>query len=212
MKKLMVMGLAAVFAMTGMVSAQNLLLNGDFALEGSAENIAASWTQWSGGGWNNRERNVHGIGGDTNNWYLAMGTADWAFADNGAFQNVAVADDGAEYKLSVDSGDTEAWWHGHGEAKIVFLDAGAAELDSASVVWGDDFPYDYAAPWENYSVTATAPAGTAEVAVYLMNQWGNDGGGSMRFDNAVLQVVPEPATLGLLGLSGLALWVVRRRI
>jgi hypothetical protein len=45
-----------------------------------------------------------------------------------------------------------------------------------------------------------------------MNQWGNNGGGTMRFDNANLTVIPEPATMGLVGLFGGGLLIIRRRL
>jgi len=193
------------------------LSNGDFALgsDGTTapDTVALDWSEWNGGGWNNREANIHGIGGDTNNYYKALGNG--GITDQGIWQTVP-ATAGLEYKASVDSGDTEGWWFANGEIKIDFMDAAETVLGSSLTHWthvSGDTPL----PWDNYSTTAVAPAGTTQIKVLLMNQGNDPGnewayGGTMRFDNAALEVVPEPATLGLLGLSGLALWIVRRRV
>jgi len=68
--------------------------------------------------------------------------------------------------------------------------------------------------WTTYSVTGTAPAGTAYLACYI---WFMDNGqtatDTVYMDNAMLtQAVPEPTTLALAGLGGAAaLSLIRRR-
>lgn len=209
--------LTSVFLAAGLAHGASLLVNGDFTAgedrvydpvaPGNGQ-LAVGWVQTSGGGWNNREINGNGLAPD--NYHLALGTSDWGFADNVAYQNVP-ASEGLLYRFSVDAGNMDGWWHPHGEAKMVFLDGGSVELDSASVLWGDDAPFDTPLPWQNYSVTSEAPAGTTQVTVYLMNQWGNNGGGTMRFDNAALEVVPEPGATMLLGLGSILLLGRRSR-
>jgi hypothetical protein len=68
-------------------------------------------------------------------------------------------------------------------------------------------PFGYAA----YTLSATAPAGTTTVraSANMFNAYGNPNGGDQAFVvDAFTLTVPEPASLGLLGLSGLVL--VRR--
>jgi hypothetical protein len=201
MKKVFV--ILALVAMTGIASA-DLLSNGDFALGTDRDNPGdgldpTDWNSWNSGGWVNREATVNGITPD--NYHMAIGNAGWT--NNGIWQDIAVTDDGATYKLTADAGSPDAWWYPTGYVKIEFYDAGAVQL-SSSEIWVDDpGAFDIPLPWKNYSVTAVAPAGTVTVRAVLGVY--NEEGGTMRFDNAVLEVVPEPATLALLGLGGLLL-------
>ena len=204
--KLLVMGLAAVFAMTGMTSAQNLLSNGDMELDnGSDPLVAASWTTW-GGWWMNREVNGAYPGSVAeNDHHLAIGAAGGYGA--GAHQDISVADDGATYQLRVDA-MLDAWWLNSGYLKLEFFDASTNLIGFAESTHFSQPNYDVGLPLQMYYLNAVAPAGT-EIVRPILGTYGE--GGTARFDNAVLEVVPEPATLGLLGLSGLALWIVRRR-
>jgi hypothetical protein len=67
-------------------------------------------------------------------------------------------------------------------------------------------------PWSVGTITATAPAGAAYIVTYLMDVSGP--ASDLFFDNASLTatVVPEPASMALLGLGLLgSLCVWRRR-
>ena len=65
--------------------------------------------------------------------------------------------------------------------------------------------------WQEYSVTATAPAGAVYAIVYYVpGQRQATATENLYFDNAVL--VPEPATVALLGMGlSLPLYLIRRR-
>jgi hypothetical protein len=198
MKKVLV--ILALLAVTGIASA-DLLSNGDFELgendPGDATQpntfIATSWSEWHSGGWSNREES-----GPTGFSY-ALGNAGGYGA--GVFQDVAVADDGATYKLSFDA-SLDNWWMNSGYIKIEFLDAAEAQVGFVESPHFTQPGYDAGIPWTTYSLIGTAPAGT-EIVRAIGGTYGE--GGTARFDNAVLTVVPEPATMALLGLGALVL-------
>ena len=204
--------LMAAFAMTGMVSA-NLLTNGDFTLDdGVVSHNALGWNEdnsaWPGdmNAWVNRETAANGPYGDTNNFHYALGY----YGGYGAivWQDVTVADDQSWYGLSADN-SLDAWWLNSGYLKIEFYDAsGTTMLGSAESAHWSQPTYDVGTPWAKYSVYGQAPAGT-EMVRSILGTYGE--GGTARFDNADLQVVPEPATIGLVGLFGGGLLFLRRR-
>jgi hypothetical protein len=199
--------MAMLLLVCGVSVQANLLTNGDFALgsDGTTapNNAALAWSQYnSSGGWNNRETSGNPIPG---NYLLAIGAA----GGYGAFgwQDVA-GTAGVTYTLSADAA-LDNWWKNAGYLKIEFYNAGGtspanlvgfAELSPHFAQAG----YDTGLPWANYSITGTAPAGTATVRAVL-GTWGE--GGTARFDNAVL--VPEPATMIMLGLG--SLFMARRK-
>lgn len=210
MKKFLV--LPAVLAMVGVAQA-NLLTNGDFTLDDGVDPLnAADWTEYNNGGWVNRELNANGTYGDPNNFHYAIGNA--GAINNGIFQNVVVPDNGATYELTVDAA-LDDWWSPTGFLKIEFLDAGNAVIGSQeTLIVANGYDGAVGQPWSNRSVIAVAPAGTASINAVLgaSTTWSlpapndvGDGGGTARFDNADLSVVPEPASLALLGLGGIAM-------
>ena len=182
--------------LSGTVSGQNLILNGSFELPGDS-NPATDWQPWSwNAGWANTEQAAWGSG----SWHIAVGAPG---DGGGGYYQIVTASAGISYTLTVDSG-ADAWWLPTGTMTMFFLDDSDAELGQATrntvdpAVYGDN--YDIPHPWENYSLSATTPAGTAKIKVELA---ANNATGSVGFDNAVL-VIPEPAAASLAVLG----WVV----
>jgi hypothetical protein len=198
----------ACFA-AGATSAQNLLLNGDFNSPASGA-APGNWSVWSwGSGWANHENN----GGVTydGSYYVVAGGMNPDTGGGGFYQTVS-GEGGVAYQLSVLSG-ADTWWLPYGEMRLFFLDADNNQLGPTVVqptvdpaVYGQN--YDIPHPWASYSVTATAPAGTAQVKVEFAEPHGM---GSVWFENAVLTTVPEPGTTTL-GAAAVALLLASRRI
>lgn len=95
-----------------------------------------------------------------------------------------------------------------------FLDAGSSVLSSsvldlraAGLTSGANFGYTL------FSVTGTAPAGTAGVQarVSVVDAFANSGDQAFVLDDFSLTVVPEPSTVALAGLGLAGLGAVRRR-
>ena len=212
MKKVLVLACILTLALVPLPGAQaDLLLNGDFTLGENDpldptqpnELNPVDWMYWNGGGWNNREESVNGI--TPTDPHMALGNAGGT--DQGVFQ-VVPGSAGLTYQANVDSGSPDSWWKPNGELKIDFMDAGDVVLSSASTTW--TMPgFDTFLPWQNYSTLGVAPAGTTQIKVLLMNQ--GPEGGTMRFDNASLVVIPEPSSLVLLGLGAFLVRMFRRR-
>jgi hypothetical protein len=197
MRRIVVL-LSAVCLAAGAVNAQNLLLNGDFNSPASGA-WPDNWSGWSWGtGWANHENNT-GVSYD-GSYYLVAGASGGGGGGGGFFQTVS-ASAGTQYRLDVLSG-ADAWWLPTGTMTMFFLDSSAVQLGTATrntvdpAVYGNN--YDIPHPWESYSLTATAPAGTTDVKVEFAANWAT---GSIWFENASLTVIPEPSVAALITLG-----------
>jgi hypothetical protein len=200
--------LSAVWLAAGAANAQNLLLNGDFN-DPATGDPPTGWTPWAwGNGWANHENNA-GVTYDGSHYLVAGAAGDPG--GGGGFYQILPATAGMQYKLDVLSG-ADAWWLPTGTMTLFFLDSSAVELGSATrnTVDPADYGglYDIPHPWAPYSLTAIAPAGTAEVKVEFAANWAT---GSIWFENASLSVVPEPSVAGLLALGSVLLLGYRSR-
>ena len=193
MKTILVL-LSAVCLATGVTSAQNLLLNGDF---NSPSSVAApdNWSTWSyGGGYANHEMisPVASVMGNYDGSYqMTIGAANTS-GGGGVFQTV-LATAGMNYSLSVAAG-AQNWWLPTGEIRLFFLDAANAQLGQTVLYTTDSIhnpdTYDVGVAYQLWSLSAVAPVGTTQAKVELAGF----GGGSAWFDNAIL-TVPEPGTV-----------------
>jgi hypothetical protein len=209
MKKVVVVCLATI-GLTVSLAHANLLVNGDFNNPNSVA-AATAWSTWSyGGGWANHQNNTSGpLDGVDGSYYMANGGG--SSAGGGVYQ-VVPGTAGSTYTLTVDSG-AQAWWLPYGEMRMFFLDAGNSQLSESfqptvdPAVYGNN-NYDIAHPWLNYTLTAVAPANTTQVKVEFAEP---NGTGTVWFDNADLEVVPEPSALALVAGSLMAFLGYRSR-
>lgn len=199
----------AVFALAGIASA-NLITNGDFEIAGT-NGYAAGWEGWAWGDSPFNEHTVKGLtdgGNDTQ--LLNMGNG-WYMGGAGAFQTVA-ATAGLEYQLSVDSG-AAAWWQPTGLMEMFWLDATNGVIGSVARLTVDGeagVPNDTLQPMQTYVLSGYAPGGTESVKIEFSSRMPEGVGGAITFDNASLTVIPEPATIGLLGIAGAVMVGLRR--
>jgi len=179
------------------VHAVELLSNGDFELPGTG-NPATDWVAWSwGNGWANTEQAAWGSG----SYHIAVGASGGG--GGGYYQEVAGVP-GVEYTLTVSSG-ADAWWLPTGMMEMFFLDNTDALISSTNrftvdpAVYGET-NYDIAHPWSNYTLVATAPAGTAKIKVELS---ANNATGSVGFDDASLTAPIDPPVIADVYPNGL---------
>jgi hypothetical protein len=182
MKKTLILLSAACMA-ASVASAQNLLLNGGFDTPASGA-TPDNWSAWSwGDGWANHENNASAS--YDGSYYVVCGGSNLG-AGGGGFNQIVAGNAGVTYTLSVLSG-ADAWWLPYGEMRLFFLDdandtlANPIQPTVDPAVYGQN--YDILHPWSEYTLTATAPAGTTQVKVEFAEPSGQ---GSVWFENASL--------------------------
>jgi len=196
--------LVVLIASAGLASA-NLLTNGDFETEGvGGTGDADGWfrthtelvQRWAEAG-----QPGHG------DWMMLRQDNDpnwhWASQKVAATAGLEYAVS-AEFKAVMQPGETVI-------LRMHWLDSGGGEIGVDNVFY-DSSHGDYLDwGWVSRSVTAFAPAGTAEVEVRVQSLSDGLGDSAIFVDNVTLDVIPEPATLGLFGLIGGGMLWVRKR-
>jgi len=138
------------------------------------------------------------------------------------YQVIGGVSAGQQFTLTADfmtpTGITEASGFAPAIIQMTFFNAAGADIGTVETggVGAKANSYTPAAinTWFTGTVTATAPAGAAYVAPYLafMENGSQTGPDALYWDNAALiQVVPEPSSLALLGLATASLLCIRRR-
>jgi Carbohydrate binding module (family 6) len=188
-----IVALIGLAVMAGLVipcptaSAANMLSNGNFNAP-----LAGSWTTWTyGGGWANRQLDSDTFDGSD---YMACGGSTPDNSGGGVYQ-IVNASPGYVYTLSVESG-VQPWWWPTGEMRLFFLDQTGQGLETNRLIVTTAITNNNTGlGWSNYTLSALAPAGTAQIKVEFASQ---SGSGTVWFDNAVLTApVATPDIAGL---------------
>ncbi len=161
-----------------------------------------------------------GVAGD--DWAVFFkpfsGNATDGAATGHLYQDVP-ATPGLRYNLSGWAGAEPNFLAQGAEIALEFLDGGGAVIPASGQVvdllptltLDNGLSFDY----KQYTASGVAPAGAVSVRsrVSMIEAMGNPAGGGQAYvvDDFVLTAVPEPATLGLLGLGLVGLTAVRRR-
>lgn len=199
MKLRTLVAIAVAVALCQAASA-NLLLNGDFAEPGTGGQFGtvtiSNWTAYGTSGW---------YANDIDSQYAAK---IWA-PDTGMYQDwTAMA--GQEYTLSVQGYQTagEQLTTEAAYLKVEWFDSGYGALGQSvlDTMTGSD----PVGSWNTLNGNAVAPANAAHGRITLGLQ-DADGAGAVFFDNAVVDVVPEPGTLALFSLGILGFLRLRRK-
>jgi hypothetical protein len=211
MKKIIAL-MSIIGVATGIASAQNLLVNGDFNDPVSSA-TPTGWSTWSTdtggqGAYENHEVLTTSLGGNAGiydgTYQMTLGNYITGSTWEGVYQTVA-GTAGTTYNLSVNAG-AQAWWWPNGYINLDFLDASSTQIGQAQIITTASITgYDIGVVYQNFSESAVAPVGTTQVKVELEEY----GGGSAWFDNAVL-TVPEPSILAMLAVGGLGIFGWRR--
>jgi hypothetical protein len=177
-----ILALACASVFTQQSHGSDLLTNGNLNADADANNSPDGWTNWMYGPTsfaaykNDPANDPFDFNGTA---YVNAGNyGDWWTSGGGWFQvNPGTA--GTAYSFSADS-STEGWDNAAGEIRLIWLDVDSNVISQDVLHTAD---YQASKPWANYSLTATAPANTAQVKVEFAT-WGARG--AMLWDNANL--------------------------
>ncbi len=204
----------AITALGSQASAQNLFANPGFEdpVTSDGPPFVGFWEAVSG--------NFQGIGGSASsaNGSVMPRTGDQHLDLNIVMDNAAFA--GAFQDVSVSAGNiyTFSGWH-----KLLSGNSGGTEIriewrsstplpDGVEISRTMNLVVPTSSDYTQFSLTATAPVGADLArAVYAIQSFSGVGDQNVLVDDTSFTCIPEPASVALLGVAGVALVGMRRR-
>lgn len=226
MKKLLV--LLAFFAIASIANAE-MLNNGDFELDlsdwgswgsGSGSGSGPAWTGWAWHAMPAGSATIAPSGGSDGGKYAVLDTSDmdgymtagWSWAWQGVWQNDLPATEGQTITVSgfakdlLDKGSTLHVFYEWEDAAGNRVDYdGSGDIVNNSDRTHLSFPLAADGTWESFGIDFVVPSG---LDIAQFNSLFSVEGEAAKIGIDQLSIVPEPVSIGLLGLGGLFL---RRR-
>ena len=219
------MCLAATLAFTtSAIQAANLLIDPGFESGAPGQSNPIPLPGGAGGGWAVFNGATFSTAHpETGLWSIQEPqNAGQAWNFQAPYQVIGGVSAGQQFTLTADfmtpTGITEASSFAPAIIQMTFFNAAGTDIGTVETSGAGAKANSYTPAaintWFTGTVTATAPAGAAYVAPYLafMENGSQTGPDALYWDNAALiQVVPEPSSLALLGLATASLLCIRRR-